>query len=271
MSNKRPADAITDQATSKVKLALASQIKVLVTANTHKDGLALLSGANFAVKVTDSSISTADLETELLSGGYHALCAGNTKLTRAGIDQALPTLHVVSRHGVGYDGIDDVALTDKGIPLMVIGTANSTAVAEHTLMMILAVSRKLIQWDREVKSNNYYVRDLCSLSSCEGKRVLIVGFGRIGTRVAARCIAFGMQVTVCDPNVPANTVVGLGYQYMQGTLNAPLSSTAKVALQEADYISLHMPALPSGLPLLTSSHFENMKEGIFVINTGICH
>lgn len=260
-------------------------VKVLVTSHTHPDGLAVLHEAGFEVVHRNPSLSPAELEAELSKDSYHAIVAGNTALTAAAIDAGSPSLQIVSRHGVGYgacpplnftlyhkhcllpaDGIDTAHLTSKTIPLMVVGTANSTSVAEHTLMLMLALSRKLLQWDAETRRGNYLIRDQCNLCSIEGKHVLIVGFGRIGTRVAARCIAFGMKVTVCDPHVPGNTVVGMGYEYISD-ISLPLTKAAAEVLKRIDYITLHLPALPDGEHFLRKEHLDALKPGGFVINT----
>eukprot|EP01048_Picozoa_sp_COSAG05_P018807 COSAG05_NODE_2821_length_2603_cov_2.439696_3_plen_235_part_00 len=111
-------------------------------------------------------------------------------------------LQVVGWHGVGFDPVDVPALQARKIPLLLPGAANSVSVAEQTLMMMLVVARKAVIYDRSMRNGDFAVRESNSLLSLEGKTVLVVGFGRIGTRVAARCKAFGMNIVVSDPAIP---------------------------------------------------------------------
>ena len=124
--------------------------RVLVTSTTHPDGIALLHAHGLEVVRRNPNLTPVELETVLATeGSFAGIVAGNTPLTRKAIAGASRTLGVVSRHGVGYNGVDVEALTERGIALMVTGTANSTSVAEHTLMYMLALGRKLWQWDQE--------------------------------------------------------------------------------------------------------------------------
>ena len=95
-------------------------------------------------------------------------------------------LQAVSWHGVGFDPVDVAALKARGIPLLLPGSANSTAVAEQTMMHMLGVARKAKEYDAAARAGDHNIRDTNSLISLEGKTVLIVGFGRVGTRVAKR-------------------------------------------------------------------------------------
>jgi D-3-phosphoglycerate dehydrogenase len=95
-------------------------------------------------------------------------------------------LQAVSWHGVGFDPVDVDALKARGIPLLLPGSANSTAVAEQTMMHMLSVARKTKEYDAAARAGQHHIRDTNSLISLENKTALIVGFGRVGTRVAKR-------------------------------------------------------------------------------------
>src|SRR5689334_18082675 len=119
------------------------------------------------------------------------------------VDEALlrhaERLRVVCRHGVGYDLVDVPALTRRGIALMITPEANAASVAEHALMLMLTLARNVGPVSAAVRRGEWRVRGQSSTFELGGRKVLILGFGRIGTRVARLCTAFGMQVMVHDP------------------------------------------------------------------------
>src|SRR5207302_3095268 len=110
-------------------------------------------------------------------------------------------LEVVARIGVGYDTVDVPALTRHRVPLMVVGTANSPSVAEQAMHFMPALAKRGAQAHALVRENRWSERMSAVGDDLIGKTVLIVGFGRIGTRVARRLIAMEMNVLVYDPYV----------------------------------------------------------------------
>jgi len=121
-------------------------------------------------------------------------------------------LKIVCRHGVGYDLVDVPLLTKRGIALMITPEANAASVAEHTLMLMLSLARNVVSVSAAVRRGEWRVRDKSATFELGGRSVLVVGFGRIGTRVARLCTAFGMKVMVHDPYIPAGTIRGSGYE-----------------------------------------------------------
>src|SRR5262249_25013768 len=130
----------------------------------------------------------------------------------APVIEAASRLKVVSRHGVGYDNIDVAACTRRRVPVTVVGDVNSVLVAEHAMMLILALAKRTIAHDRAMRENNWPIRDAFSMTELAGKALLVMGFGRIGKAVARRAAAFDMQVHVFDPYVSDNVVADMGYQ-----------------------------------------------------------
>ena len=167
-------------------------------------------------------------------------------------------LKVVSRFGVGFDAVDVASLTDRGIPLTITGEANSTTVAEHAIGMMIAASRNFAAFDRAVRASDYSSRTVGGQSDLWAKTVLIVGFGRIGTRVARFCRAFDMEVLVADPHVPRAAVEQQGFRYF---------SDFREALPEADFVTLHLPGREDRRAMLGAAEFAAMKPGAFLINT----
>lgn len=120
-------------------------------------------------------------------------------------------LQVVARTGVGYDAIDIPAMTKAKTPVMIAGTANSPSVAEHAMYFMLMLARKdgLSALVKEGRWKQRMQPEYVSTDMFE-KNVLIIGFGRIGTRQAKRCLAMECKVMVYDPYVKADVIKAAG-------------------------------------------------------------
>ncbi|MBV8577258.1 MAG: hydroxyacid dehydrogenase [Acetobacteraceae bacterium] len=171
---------------------------------------------------------------------------------------AAPVLQVVARIGVGFDSVEIPPLTARGIPLMIAGTANSTSVAEHAVFLILALAKRALELDRRVRQGLWHERKGDFPIEVSGKTVLVIGFGRIGTRTAPRCRALGLNVLVYDPYIPAATIRDAGYE--------PVADL-DAALPRADFVSVHCPKSPETTDLFDAARLARMKPGSFLINT----
>ena len=167
-----------------------------------------------------------------------------------------PRLKIVSRHGVGYDAVDVAALNARQIPLAIVGDVNSRAVAEHALMLMLSCARHTVAHDKASRGGQWNIRNRFETVELDGKHLLLLGFGRIGRRVAQLAQAFGMTVSACDPMVSADAMAALG-----------VAREAAIApsLAKADYISLHLPLLPSG-PAIGAAELALMKPSTILVN-----
>ena len=135
-------------------------------------------------------------------------------------------LRVVCRHGVGYDLVDVAALSERGIAVMITPEANAASVAEHALMLMLTLARRVIQQSDGVRRGQWRVQGQSATFELGGRSILIVGFGRIGTRVARLCAAFGMKVMVHDPFIPAGTIRGRATRRSSIAMPASLGRTS---------------------------------------------
>ena len=124
----------------------------------------------------------------------HGICLGVQPFSDPELDAA-PNLQVVSRIGVGYDAVDVPALTRRKVPLMIGGTANSVSVAEAGVFLTMSLARKGAAFDRMVREGRWHDRYKDMPVDLAGKTVLIVGFGKIGTRSARRFAAMAAPVT----------------------------------------------------------------------------
>jgi D-3-phosphoglycerate dehydrogenase len=142
--------------------------------------------------------------------------------------------------------------------LTVVGDVNSTSVAEHTLMLILATAKRVIGHDACVREDRWSYRDGLLAGDIEGRTLFVVGFGRIGRKVAARARSFGMDILVHDPFLTPDQIEAEG---------ARAAASFEAGLAEADFVTLHAPGNPDGGPLIGAGELALMKPGAIVINT----
>lgn len=225
--------------------------KVVIISSFHEQGLALLRRDNIELHVVD------DFSHESLSRALKdadAVTVRTVPLTPELLDLA-PRLRIVSRFGVGTDNIPVDYLSERGIPVAIAVDSNVTTVAEHTLMMLLALAKRASEGDLAVREGRFAWRNAHPTSDLRGKTILLVGCGRIGRRVAHLCRAFDMRVEVYDPYLPAERAEGL-------TLVPDLFE----ALGRADAVSLHTPYTPETRHLMGRKAFAALKRGAIFIN-----
>jgi D-3-phosphoglycerate dehydrogenase len=165
---------------------------------------------------------------------------------------------VVTRIGVGFDAVDVPALSLRKVPLMVAGTANSPSVAECALFMMLTLAKRATEMHSLVRDNRWPDRLGMLPFDLFGKTILIIGFGRIGTRTAKRCLAMEMNVLVFDPYKPAADIKAAGCE--------PVADL-DAALPRADFVSIHCPKTPETIGMFNADRLKRMKPTAFLINT----
>lgn len=169
-----------------------------------------------------------------------------------------PRIRVVARVGVGYDAVDVAALTRRGIPLMVTGVANSVSVAEQALFFMLTLAKRGARMNTLLPQGRWSERMAELPADLFGKTVLLIGYGRIGTRLAKRCLAMEMAVHVYDPHIAAEVIRAGGC--------VPVSDL-DAALPEADFVSIHCPKTDSSSGMFDAARLSAMKTTAFLVNT----
>ena len=172
--------------------------------------------------------------------------------------KAAPHLLVVARIGVGFDAVDLPALTRRRVPLLTVGTANSVTVAETALFFMLTLARRGVTMDALVRKDQWWEKFKSLPVDLFEKTVLVVGFGRIGTRIARRCLGMEMTVLVYDPYVPADAIRAAGCE--------PVADL-DAALPRADFLTLHCPKNPETVGLINAARLQRMKPTAFLVNT----
>ena len=204
------------------------------------------------------SIAAAEFNAMLRrDGDVNGAVLGLTRFGESEIANA-NGLQVVARIGVGYDTVDVAALTRRGIPLMVVGTANSPSVAEQAMHFMLALAKRGAALDTLVKTNRWADRLSGLPFDLVGKTVLIVGFGRVGTRVAKRCLAMEMNVLVYDPYVTEEAV---------REAHCEPAVDLDAALPRADFVTIHCPKTPETDGMFGVGRLARMKTTAYLVNT----
>ena len=190
-------------------------------------------------------------------GEYDAAIMGVAPFTER-IAAMADKMQIVSRHGVGYDAIDIPALTKRGIPLTVVGIANSVTVAEHALFFMLALAKRAVQYDREVRKGNWNIRFDAPAYDLAGKKVMILGYGRIGRRLVPMVKAMGMDVHVHDPYVIQDALVTAGVTPVEDW---------RQTLPEMDFLSVNCPKNEETNGMVGAAELASMKPTAYVVNT----
>jgi D-3-phosphoglycerate dehydrogenase len=230
------------------------RFRVLVTHNElHRAGLGRLVGIGAQVDLMDGPITEEDLIREVQTAPTDAiLMRGNPPLTRRVIEAA-SGLRVISKQGVGVDSLDLAAANDHGIVVTTAGDANSGAVAELTIALMLALRREVVRLDDRVRAG-YWDRARYQGQELRGQTLGIIGLGRIGRRVAHLAKCLGMRViTFARPSLDAS----LGIK----------ATSLPELLAEADVVSLHCPLTSDNRGFMDRNVFAQMKPGALLINT----
>jgi D-3-phosphoglycerate dehydrogenase / 2-oxoglutarate reductase len=224
-------------------------VRVLVREPIAEAGLELLR-SRFEVDVDGES----DL-TEVI-GRYDAIVVRSQTTLGADLLERAERLKVIGRAGVGVDNVDVDAATRRGIVVANAPESTIVSAAEHTLGLLLALSRNIPQAHAALKAGRWERSRFGGLE-LEGKTLGVLGFGRIGQQVARRALALGMRVLAYDPFVARERFRELG---------AERADTQDAVLAEADFLTLHLPLSPETDGLIDREALARVKDGIRIVN-----
>ncbi|MBK6006320.1 hydroxyacid dehydrogenase [Ramlibacter ginsenosidimutans] len=168
-----------------------------------------------------------------------------------------PQLLCVSSSGAGYDTVDVPACTAAGVAVVNQAGGNAASVAEHTLAMMLSLSRRMIECDKRMRRETGFTREQIMGHELRGQTLGLVGIGHVGTRVAALARAFGLEVIAADPYLAPEEITRRGARPV----------TLDQLLAEADVVSLHCPRDATTLKMIDARAFARMKKGALFITT----
>lgn len=171
--------------------------------------------------------------------------------------EAAPNLKVIGRTGVGYDMVDVEAATRRGIPVVLTPGANNRSVAEHTVALLFALSKNLVEGHNEQMKGNYAIRNKGVAFELLDKTIAVLGLGAIGGEVARLCKAIGMKVIGYDPFLPEDKMEALG---------CTPAKDYKAVLPECDFVTVHMPLLDSTRNMIGEKEIASMKPTAMIVN-----
>lgn len=229
-------------------------MKILMTEPLQPSGQAVFNDHPEIELITPESTSESSLIQAI--EGVEGIAVRSAKLTPK-VLAAATDLRAVSRHGVGYDNIDVSSLNSRKIPLMLAIHANAVSVAEHTMYFVLSLAKRGRLYDAAARQADFGFRNSPTAIDIADKVLMIIGFGRIGTRLAKRALAFDMRVMVCDPYVADSEIKTAGC--------IPITDFREY-LSQADFLTVHCPLNNETRHMIRSDELALMHEGSFVIN-----
>jgi len=245
-------------ASPSVKGLVTDKMKILVTPTSFGPSAQLAPKdklLSFADEIIYNPHSRPLTEDELipLLEGCDGFLAGLDFITEKVINET-SCLKVISRYGIGFDRVDIEAAKKKGIPVTNTPGANSDAVADLTLGLMLSAARGIPMLDHSTKQGEWKRRTGIELG---GKTLGLLGFGMIGKDVARRAAGFKMKIIAYDPYMDE--------QYAKE--NGISSCSQEQVIKESDFVSLHLPLLDSTANIISKENIAKMRPGAIIINT----
>ncbi|MGP4106426.1 phosphoglycerate dehydrogenase [Virgibacillus sp. L01] len=226
---------------------------ILIADPLSEEGLQPLREAENINLVIETNLSPEELESKI--GDFDALLVrSQTQVTR-NIIQKAKNLKIIGRAGVGVDNIDLDAATENGVIVVNAPNGNTNSAAEHTMAMIMSLSRKIPQAYYALKNHQWDRKKYVGVE-LKNKTLGVVGLGRIGTEVASRAKGQRMDVMAYDPFLTEEKADKMGIRY----------GSIEDVLKEADFITVHTPLLKETKHLINAEAFQQMKPGVQIVN-----
>ena len=229
-------------------------MKIAILGTVHPKGLEFLKNNEFEVfEVEDFEIQSLKESLKNVDG----ILLRTSKLDKD-ILQHCDNLKIISRHGVGYDNVDLDFLNKNKIALGITSKSNAASVSEHVMSFFIYLTKNLSLSDSLVKEGNFDKRSqLPDFFELYKKKVLIIGFGRIGKEVAKRCLGFDMEVYVYDPFLDSDSI--------KKNKCIPIEKNEGLAL--ADFITIHLPLNENTTNFISEVDLKLMKKNTVLVNT----
>ncbi len=233
---------------------MAEPIRILVTDPLAEEGIRLLKVENQVAVDVKTKLTTEELMGVI--GQYDGLVVrSGTQVTQGVLDKA-GRLKVIGRAGAGLDNIDVETASKRGIIVMNAAGGNTISTAEHTMSLLLRLTRNVPQATAALKGGRW---DRSAFMGVElyGKTLGIVGLGKVGSEVAVRAGAFGMRLLVYDPYLSEEKA---------RELEAEPVNQLDDLFKKADFITVHTPLTPETRGLIGEKQFALMKKGVRIVN-----
>lgn len=228
--------------------------KVLLSEDINPLGKELLKGKAEIIIAPDTSEATA---MELARDVIGIILRATTQINAAIIRNS-PHLKIIARTGVGVDNVDVEAASERGIYVCNFPGMNNLTVAEHTIAMIMALSKQVVHMHNSVKTGNWNERFSINQIEVADKKLGIIGMGQIGNIVAKMCHdGLGMNILAYDPYI-RNKMKDDSITFVDHLENL---------FMESDFISVHVPNLPETKGMVSEKLIGLMKKTAYLINT----
>ncbi len=226
-------------------------VKVFVSDPVAEQGIEILKNE------FDVDIATGLEPSELIRriGNYEALIVRSETQVTKDVINAGKKLMIIGRAGVGVDNIDVNAATERGIIVVNAPEGNTISAAEHTIAMMMAISRNIPQANASLKSKKWERKKFMGVE-VRDKTLGVIGLGRIGSEVAKRALGMEMKILAYDPFISPDRAKDLGVEL----------TTVEDIIRRADYITVHTPLTKETKDLIGNKEFAIMKKGARVIN-----
>ena len=229
-------------------------MKVAILGTVHPKGLEFLKENDLQV-IEVKNFENQSLKEELKF--VDAILLRTSKLDK-NILQHCNNLKIISRHGVGYDNVDLDYLNERKIALGITSTSNAVSVSEHVMSFFIYLTKNLSLSDSYVKQGNFDKRsELPDIFELYRKKVLIMGFGRIGKEVAKRCLGFDMDIYVYDPFLDGD--------FIKKKNCIPIEKEDGLSI--ADFVSIHLPLNKGTKNFISQTELKLMKKNSVLVNT----
>jgi len=228
-------------------------MKVLVSDPLSNVGIEIFQNAPDIEVDVKTDLSPSELE-EII-GDYHGLSIRSKTKATADLLAKAKNLKVIGRAGIGLDNVDIPAATQAGVAVMNTPFGNAITTAEHTIAMIMALSRNIPRATATMKDGKWEKKNLKGHEIYQ-KTLGLVGIGNIGSLVAERAMGLKMKVIGFDPYQPAESIEKMGIR--------PVNFDEILA--ESDYISIHTPKTAETTNLFNKETLYKMKQGAMLIN-----
>ena len=228
-------------------------MRILACDGIHADGLTLFRDAGWSVETCDPVKDPQALAAKL--DGVDALLVRSATSVSAEAIAHAASLKVIGRAGAGVDTIDVEAATARGVAVMNAPDGNTLAAAEHAISLLFALARHIPKADAGMKTGQWPKAGLVGFE-LEGKKLGVIGLGRIGATVARKAVGIGMEVAAYDPFLPAAAA---------GRTGVPMKTLDEL-LAWADIVTLHVPRTKETTNLIGEAQMLRMKKGAYLIN-----
>ncbi|WP_200763857.1 phosphoglycerate dehydrogenase [Nitrosophilus alvini] len=232
-----------------------SKKKIVVCDHIHQKGIELLEKEKDIELVNAADIPKGEPLYETVSDADVVITRSSTDVDEPFLNAA-KKLKAIVRAGVGVDNVDIEGCSRRGIIVMNVPTANTIAAVELTIAHMLGCMRAFPYAHNQLKLERIWKRENWIGNELKGKKLGIIGFGNIGSRVGVRALAFGMDVIAYDPYISPSKATDLGVKY----------TTNFDDILACDVITIHTPKTKETINMIDREEIAKMKDGVVLIN-----